>query len=173
MDKFVPNIYQRSIFTIDYEKLKKSGIKCLLFDLDNTIVPIHIKEPEKKVKDLFEELKDKEFKIIILSNSPKKRVAPFKDILNVDAAHSSKKPLKGKYQKIMKVYEYKDTQIAAIGDQLFTDILGANRMEFTSILVNPISKNDIFPTTINRYFEKKLMNHLNKKGLFEIGKYYD
>ena len=70
-DKFVPDIYQKSIYTIDYEKLKKSKIKCLIFDLENTIAPNNLKKPNKKLKDLFEELKDMGFKIIIVSNEIK------------------------------------------------------------------------------------------------------
>ena len=173
MEKFLPDIYQKSIFTIDYKKLLKSGIKCLLFDLDNTICPVNIKKPDKKTIDLFEELKDMGFKIIIISNNTKARVAPFKDILNVDAAHSSGKPFKHKYNKIMKIYNFKDSEIAAVGDQIITDVYGANRMEFTSILVNPISPSDGFATKFNRFIERKIMKRLAKKGLFEAGVYYD
>ena len=82
-DKFVPDIYEKSIYTIDYKKLKKRGIKCLIFDLDNTIAPTNLKKPNKKIKDLFEELKDMKFKIIIMSNEIKKRIEPFKDILGI------------------------------------------------------------------------------------------
>ena len=173
MDKFVPDIYQKSIFGINYEALKNSGIKCLLFDLDNTICPVNINEPDKKCKDLFEDLKDMDFKIIIVSNNSKGRVTPFKNILNVDAAHSSRKPFKTKYQKILKLYDFKDNEVAAIGDQLVTDIFGANRMGFTSILINPISKNEGFATKINRRIEKIIIKNLKRKGLFTIGEYYE
>ena len=56
MDNFVPDMYQKSIYHIDYEKLYDDGIRCLLFDLDNTCVPFKDKEPNKKLKDLFETL---------------------------------------------------------------------------------------------------------------------
>lgn len=174
MDKFVPDMYQKSLATINYQKLKKSGIKCLIIDLDNTIAPVTVLEPDKKIKDLFADIKDMGFKVIIMSNGNKSRVAPFKEGLNVDASASSKKPLKGKYKKIMKIYGFKDTEIACIGDQLVTDIFGANRMDMTSILVNPVSKNDLFLTRlINRSIEKRIIKKLEKKGLFEVGKYYE
>ena len=172
-DKFVPDIYQKSIYTINYQKLKKSGIKCIVFDLENTIAPINLKKPNKKIKDLFEELKDMRFKRIILSNEPKSRVEPFKDILGVDSAYYSFKPLKKKYKRIQELYHYKDTQIACIGDQLVTDILGANRMGFTSILVNPISTNEYVATKISRVFEKFIIKTLTKDHLLRKGKYYD
>ena len=58
LENFVPDIYAKSVFLINYKKLKKSGIKCILFDLDNTLAPNSVKKPSKKLIDLFEELKD-------------------------------------------------------------------------------------------------------------------
>lgn len=173
MKYFVPDIYQKSVFAINYNKLWKSGIKCLIFDLDNTLASIKEDLPNKKVKELFVELNEIGFKIIIMSNSGKERVEPFKDHLNVDAACKSFKPLKNKYRKILKTYGLKDIEIAAVGDQLLTDIFGANRMGFTSILVNPLSEEDFKATRINRIIEKKLYRMFAKKGIFEIGKYHD
>ena len=103
MEKYVPDIYQKSIYTIDYDKLKARGIKCLLYDLDNTLVPFDVKEADEKIKDLFDELKEKGFKVIIFSNSPKNRLKPFKDYLQVDCSASSRKPLKTSFLKISMV----------------------------------------------------------------------
>jgi len=173
MDKLVPDIYQKSIYTIDYKKLKKNGIKCLMFDLDNTIAPLTVSVPDKKMKDQIEHVKDMGFRVIILSNGPKFRVNPFKDGLNLDSSHSSMKPMKKKYIKIMKMYNLEDTEVACIGDQLLTDVLGANRMGLTSILVNPVSTDDIPITKINRFLENFIYNKLEKKGLLTKGNYYD
>lgn len=172
-DIFVPDMYQKSVYTIDYKKLKKIGIKCILFDLDNTIVPTSLNKPDKKIKMLFYELKNMGFKLIIISNSPKSRVEPFKNELQVDASAFALKPRKDKYLKIMKIYNFKPEQIAAIGDQLVTDIYGANRLNITSILVNSVSKKDFFASTLNRLFEKIIFKFLTKKGLFMRGKYYE
>ena len=172
MEIFKPDIYQKNIYDIDYQKLKKKGIKCLLFDLDNTLVPVTGTEPPKKVKELFAYL-ERDFKIIILSNSGYKRLIPFKEKLNVDAAASSKKPFKTKYLKVMELYKFKEHEIAAIGDQLLTDILGANRVGITSILINPIGEYEKFCTKINRFFEKFIYYHLKKKNLLIKGEYYD
>ena len=70
MEEYLPDIYQKSIYTIDYTKLLSRGIKCLLFDLDNTIVPPFSNELSKKAKELFIGLKQKGFKIILFTNSP-------------------------------------------------------------------------------------------------------
>lgn len=173
MEIYVPDIYQENIYKINYETLLSRGIKCLIFDLDNTIAPISNKKPTKKLKDLIEELKDMKFKILIVSNSPKKRVEPFKDILGVDSAYFSCKPLKKKYKKILHIYNFKPSQIAAIGDQLLTDIWGANRMDFTSILVNPMGTTDYALTKINRFIEPFIYNKLEKKELLKKGEYYE
>ena len=172
MDMFIPDIYQKSIYTIDYKKLKKNGIKCLLFDLDNTIAPYKVIEPDQKVKELFASL-EKNFKVIIISNSNKNRLRPFKEKLNVDVAFSSKKPFKTKYKKILELYNFKIDEVACIGDQLLTDILGANRMGFTSILVNRIAKYETIFTKFNRFFEKFILKNLAKKNLLVSGEYYD
>ncbi len=172
MDQFIPDLYQKNIYDIDYEKLKKKGIKCLLFDLDNTIVAVNEDVPSKKVKELFLYL-ERDFKVIIVSNSNQKRLIPFKEGLNVDVAASSRKPSRKKYLKIMDIYGFKKHEIAAIGDQLLTDILGANRIGITSILVNQIGEYEKFGTKINRFFEGFIRRSFKKKKILIKGDYYD
>lgn len=173
MDKLVPDKYYKSIYDIDYKQLKKSGIKYLIFDISNTLVPENAKEPNKRVKDLFEDLKNMNFKIILMSNNIKREVAPFKELLCVDSCYLSFKPLKHKYKKIIKTFDIDITEIACIGDQIFFDILGANRMKITSILVNPISADMYAVSKFNRRIETFAMNHLTKKDLFKRGRYYE
>ena len=155
MDKFIPDIYMQSVFKIDYKNLKKRGIKCLLFDLDNTLATYDESVPSREVKELIHLLSN-DFKVIILSNSSKKRLRPFKDILNIDVAYSSKKPLKKKYFKIMNIYNFKPEEIACIGDQIITDIFGANRVGAISILINPTGVKEPIWTRFNRFFEIKV-----------------
>ena len=172
MDMFIPDIYQKSIYTINYKKLKKNGIKCLLFDLDNTMVPYKTNEPDRRLKELFAYLQN-DFKVIIISNSNKNRLRPFKEKLNVDTAYKSFKPLKKKYKKILEMYHFKVSEVACIGDQLLTDVYGANRMELTSILVNRIAQYEVITTRINRFFEKFILRSLAKKNILVKGEYYD
>ena len=104
MDKYVPDMYQKSIYDINYDQLFSRGIRCLLFDLDNTLVPVDEKTPSDSVKKLFDELKNKGFKIIIFTNSPSKRARPFKDILEVDCCPFACKPFARKFLSVIKVY---------------------------------------------------------------------
>lgn len=173
MEQYIPDIYQKSIYTINYEKLIDRGIKCLLFDLDNTISPVGVKKPSKKTKELFDELKQMGFKVIIFSNSGSKRLEPFKEELQVEVHPNSLKPLKRNFLKIMDKYEFADSEVAIIGDQFLTDIIGGNKVGITTILVNPIGIKDFFFTKINRMREKRIINKLGEKLLFIKGRYYD
>lgn len=173
MDIFIPDMYQKSIYTINYEKLYEDGIRCLLFDLDNTCVPYVDKVPSKKLKDLFDRLKDMGFKVIIFSNATKKRLEPFKNGLIVDCSYSSRKPSKRKFLKVLKMFSFDLSETAIIGDQLFTDIFGGNRVGIKTILVNPMSDKDLFVTKIFRMLEKKQYNKMKKRGILTLGKYYE
>jgi len=173
MDIFVPDMYQKSIYTINYEKLFDDGIRCLLFDLDNTCVPYVEKNPSKKLKDLFDRLKDMGFKVIIFSNASKKRLEPFKNGLVVDCSYLSKKPSKIKFLKVLKMFSYDLSETAIIGDQLFTDIFGGNRVGIKTILVNPMSEEDMFFTKLFRMLEKSQFKKMSKRGILTMGKYYE
>lgn len=172
MNNFIPDIYAKNIFNVDYKKLKKDGIKCVLFDLDNTIAPLSENEPSRDVKELFAFIDDLNMKIIILSNSKKKRVAPFKESLNVDSAYLSMKPLKRKLKKVLGMFNLDFSEVALIGDQVLTDVFCANRCGVTSILVDPLTDEDKFFTKINRIFEKMILKKIEKKDIYEKGKYY-
>lgn len=173
MDIFVPDIYQKSIYAIDYDRLKSEGIKCILFDLDNTLVAPFIKVPNDKLIELFYKLKEKKFKIIIFSNSGKKRLEPFKNELDVDVAYNARKPFTYKYNKIIAMYKLELSEVVIIGDQLLTDIWGGNKVGIKTILVNPISKKDRIVTVLNRIIENSIMSHLKTHKLFTKGKYYE
>lgn len=172
MEKFIPDIYAKSIYAINYKKLKRKGIKCLLFDLNNTIASYETDYPSNKLRELFYTLSE-DFKVIIVSNSSKDRVRPFKEKLNVDSAYRAYKPFKRKYKKILNLYKYKDTEIACIGDMLITDIYGGNRMGFTTILVNKMSIEEPFYVKMLRKIDNKILNKLSKKEILIIGKYYE
>ena len=172
-ERFIPDKYYKSIYDINYKALKKTGIRCLIFGLNNTLVPEGINKPDKKLKDLMEELKDLDFEVIILSNQSKKSVTPFKEGLCVDSSYLSFKPFKYKYKKIVKIFGYKYYEVACIGSNFLFDIYGANKMNFTSILVNPVSLDEYAVTKINRKIENIIVDKLTAKDLFKRGRYYD
>ena len=173
MEKYVPDMYKPSIYDINYQKLLNQGIKCIMFDLDNTLVSPSTKKPTDEIKELFDKLKNMGFRIIIFSNSRKKRIEPFKNFLEVDCSALSRKPFKQKFLKVLALYNYTIDEVAIIGDQIMTDVLGGNKIGILTILVNPVSKKDMILTKFNRLLEKIVIRKLSKKSLFIKGKYYE
>ena len=173
MEKYIPDIYQKSIYTIDYSKLLSRGIKCILFDLDNTLVPPHSYDMPNKAKDLIISLKQKGFKVLIFSNSPKMRVKQFKNFFDVDGFHSAFKPLQYKFKKVINDYGYNVKEIVIIGDHLMTDVVGGNKNGITTILVNPVSNKDHVLSKLGRKIENHKMKKLRDRDLFCKGRYYD
>jgi len=173
MDLFIPDMYQKSIYTIDYDKLFLDGIKCLLFDLDNTCIPYVEKVPSQKLISHIERLKNMGFKVIIFSNAPRKRVEPFKNAMQIDACANACKPRKAKFLKVMKMFNLDLSEVAIIGDQLMTDIYGGNKVGIKTVLVNPMSNDDFITTKILRIIERRKFNKLSKKGILKVGKYYE
>lgn len=166
---YKPNAYFKDIFSINYNQLKNNGIKCLLIDIDNTIARVDEKYPEDKIVSLIKKL-NKDFKVIIFSNAITPRVNKFKKKLSTDAIPFACKPFSFSYKRVLKKYNYQEKEIAAIGDQIYTDIKGANKMNIKSILINPISSKESLITKINRYKENKLIR--NKKIIIR-GEYYE
>lgn len=173
IELFKPDMYVKDIYSIDYKKLKSYGIKCLLFDLDNTLVPYYKNKPSRKVKDFIEKVKDMGFKVIIFSNSNKKRLTPFKNVLEVDCSASSRKPFQTKFKKVLSEYKYSQSEVAMIGDQIPTDVYGGNRMGIFTVLVKPMTKKEAFVTRFNRMAERRIIKKLEKRNIFKRGEFYD
>jgi len=171
MEKYVPDVYQESIFKVNYDLLQSKGIKCLLFDLDNTIAPYNKKECTKEVKELFENIKNK-FNIFIFSNSPKKRVSMFAKELGINYVSNAMKPSNTKFLELLKNQKLTENEVAIIGDQMVTDIKGGNNVGIITVLVKPISSYDPIWTKIGRFREKRIIKKLRKKNLFK-GRFYN
>ncbi|MBQ9014399.1 MAG: YqeG family HAD IIIA-type phosphatase [Bacilli bacterium] len=169
---FIPKAYSKNIYEINYDKLKKKGIKCILFDLDNTISPEYEILLNKKIKTFLNKLK-KDFKVIIMSNNFPHRLKKFGKYYDVDVLSLSLKPLLYKYIYVLLKYRFKRSEIVAVGDQLVTDILGGNKIGITTILVDPMTNKDGKATFLNRKIEKKLYSYFKKNNILEKGKYYE
>ncbi len=172
MEKYIPDIYQKSIYKINYESLYSRGIKCLIIDLDNTLAPITLKTPNKKIKDLISSLNKMGFKIIIFSRSLKKTKV-FSDALGVDVLFKSFKSLKKFFTKIIADYNLDIENVALIANQMVKDIKCGNLVGITTILVNPIGKKEYFTTYTSRILENIISKKLRENDLFTKGKYYE
>ena len=166
-NKFIPDIYEESVFDVDYIKLYESGIRLILTDLDNTLVSYKDDVVGEKLSSWINERKKEGFEIMIISNNSKKmRVMNFANKLGIKFIARAMKPLKGGFKKILKLAErkYKANEIVAIGDQLMTDVFAANRMNYKSILVKAIDrKTETWTTRFNRTLERHVLKVISKK----------
>ncbi len=169
---FYPKIYQENIYQIPYDKLYQEHVRCLLFDLDNTLGLLSEKEASEKVKKLFQKL-EKRFIIVIVSNHvSKRRVSNFAKSLHCEYFYFAMKPSTRCFRKIMKKFSLKKEELCMIGDQLITDVLAANRFGITACLVEPLSKKDLKITSLNRILENYIIKYYQKKKKFKKGEYY-
>ena len=161
--KFYPKEYVKSAYQIDFQKLYHLGYRGLLFDIDNTLVE-HGADANESSIELFKKLKALGFRICLLSNNKEERVKRFNEKIQVDYIFHAKKPLKDSYLKALKRMNGTKKTTIFIGDQIFTDILGANRCKMFSILIEPIEERDIFITRIKRPIENIIKkNYQNKQ----------
>lgn len=170
--KFLPDMYVKDVKSIPYNKLKKMGIKCLIFDLDNTLALLDEVEPPKRVTDLIDKL-SKDFKVFIITNSKGRRALPYMEVLDIEIISFAMKPFTKGLREISKKYKFKKQEMVMIGDQLVTDILSGKNFGIKTIFVDALGEKDLKITKLNRFIEKKIINKYNKKGIFERGKYYE
>jgi len=160
----MPNEHVKSVFEIDPLHLKRKGIKGIITDLDNTLIPWDVRDANPEIINWFEKMAKHEIKVMIISNNNEERVSIFSEPLKIPYVHSARKPLRRSFNKAAKQLNLTNKQIAVIGDQLLTDILGGNLGGFYTILVVPIVQTDAKITRINRAIERRILNYLRKKG---------
>lgn len=164
IENFFPNQYLKSIYQLNIEQLKEQGIKGIIFDIDNTLVPYDQVEPNERIIDFFETIRKQGIKITLVSNNTEKRVIKFNEKLKVFAVPSSKKPSRRGLQKAMQLMQCTPEQTIIVGDQIFTDIYAGNRAGVHTVLVIPVSEKDEWKTKIKRGIEKKVIRLYDKRN---------
>lgn len=165
MKNLKPDLIYKGVQYIDYKVLKSKGIEGILLDIDNTLID-YSKKLSKEIINWVENAKKEGFKICILSNSNKmEKILPIAEILNLEYVTFAKKPSKRGYLKAAKLINVDVSKIAMVGDQVFTDVLGANRVGMLSIYVEPINKKEYWYTKWKRPIESMILKILNtEKG---------
>ena len=152
-DMFFPYLYVASTYVINFEKLYEEGIRGIIFDIDNTLVP-HGAPADKRAIELFERLKRIGFKCCLISNNQEPRVKMFNEKIQVDYVYDAHKPSTRNYRKAMEIMGTDTGSTIFIGDQLFTDVWGAKRAGIPNILVKPIHPKEEIQIVLKRYLEK-------------------
>ena len=163
--KIYPRLYCKNILEVTPEFLKENNIKALILDVDNTLLDFDLKIIDG-LENWGKTMKENEIKCIILSNSNKEtKVKMVADLLGIEYIKFAMKPLKRGFKMAQERLEIPNENIAAIGDQIFTDVIGANRMKMFSILVKPLAEKDLWMTRFKRPIEELVIkNYLKKIG---------
>ncbi len=156
LEMFYPDEYLDSTYSIDFEEWYQRGYRGILFDIDNTLVPHGAPADERAIK-LFEHLKELGLKTCLLSNNKEPRVKSFADQVKSPYIYKGGKPGAKGYKKAMGIMGTDIKTTLFVGDQLFTDILGANRLGIQTVLVKPINPKEEIQIVLKRYLEKPVL----------------
>lgn len=165
LQKLCPNEFTLSVTDINAESLQRNGIKALLIDLDNTLVPWQGYNIPDEIIAWVRKMSDDGLKVCLVSNTRTAgRLDRISAILDVKFAVKALKPRRAGFLEALKLLDVNANEAAVIGDQIFTDILGGNRLGIYTILVRPMHRREFFGTKISRFFEFLLMKSFRKRG---------
>ena len=160
-----PNMQVRKITDITIEMLRKNNIKGMILDVDNTLIDLD-RVPLEGIKEWLDNMKNEGIKFCIASNSLKKdKIEKIAKMLDIPYVHFSVKPTKIGLKRAKKILGVENSEnIAEVGDQLFTDVLGTNRMKMFSILTEPLCEEKVKINNIKRKLEKQVLKKQKAKN---------
>ena len=158
-----PNVYFNNVQEITIEFLMKNKIKALILDVDNTLIDYY-KNLSDEIIEWSNNLQGQGIKMYILSKTNKKeKVETVAKKLKLPYEMFAQKPFKKGFLKIQKIINIKSENIAVVGDQIFTDIIGGNKCDMFTILVDPVDKKDYWYTAWKRPIENKIKKKFIKR----------
>lgn len=161
-ERFFPDAYMDSTYVIDFEKLYKEGIRGVIFDIDNTLVPHGAPADERAIR-LFARLRSIGLDYCLISNNRLPRVKPFADAVQAKFVEDAHKPSRKNYLKAMKLMHVDLDSCIFVGDQIFTDVYGAKRCGMRTILVKPLHPKEEIQIVLKRYLEKIVLYFYQKE----------
>lgn len=153
----LPDYYFESLKDARPEIITKRGRRVVLIDLDNTLVPRNEQEISEEVKTWIKQAQEEGLALCIVSNNWEGKVRKIADELGLPLVAPAGKPRKKAFLKALSILRVEASQAAIVGDQLFTDVLGGNRIGLLTILVKPLSSKELIHTRFLRLVEKKIL----------------
>lgn len=148
-----PDLYYSSVHAIDLDALARDGIRVLLLDLDNTILPRDTNVVPQDLKDWAAALKERGFSVYLVSNNWHERVHHVASELGFGLVDKAVKPLPFAFMRALARAHARRSEAAVVGDQVFTDILGGRLLGMRTVLVSPLSATDLPHTLLLRRLE--------------------
>lgn len=165
---FLPRLQVASVYQINLDELAAAGVRGIITDLDNTLVGARDPQATPELTDWLQTVQDRGFSVVIVSNNNRTRVTRFAEPIGIPSIAAAKKPLRKAFRQALDMLDLAPDQTVVVGDQLLTDVFGANRMGMHAILVTPIAPQDESSfTRINRRIERRIFQSLRKRGLLE------
>lgn len=162
LETFYPDNEVDSAYAIDYEGLYGKGIRGIIFDIDNTLVP-HGEPADERAVQLFARLHAIGFRTMLLSNNKEPRVKMFNDGVGSAYIFKAGKPGREGYVKAMGRMQTTPENTIFVGDQLFTDVWGAKKAGIVTYLVKPIHPKEEIQIVLKRYLEKIVLFFYHRK----------
>ena len=156
LNKLYPDTYLDSIDDIDFEMYYKKGIRGIVSDIDNTLVP-HGAPADEHIIKVFEKIHGMGIDTCLISNNKKPRVEPFAKAVNSKFIYDAHKPTRESYKKAMELMNTDKESTLFIGDQIFTDIWGANRTGIETVMLKQIDKKEEIQIILKRIPEKLIL----------------
>jgi len=155
--KLLPDYTVANVMCLDKAFYESHGIKAVIFDIDNTLVRHTQLTPTDEVCEYFEFLKKLGIKYAIVSNNTVERVEAFCKNLGVVYYGKALKPRKKFLKKTIEALGVAAQETCLVGDQIFTDMYGANRMNFLSVMVTAVGEDETSFVSFKRRFEKSIL----------------
>ncbi len=159
-----PDQHLNNIFEIDTAYLKALGIKGIITDMDNTLVAWSDRTVYPRLAEWFANLKREGFKLFIVSNNSEDRGSKLASEVDIPAIWYAVKPSRRAFRKAIEQMQLSPEEVAVVGDQIFTDVLGGNRLGLHTILVTPISEKEFIWTRFPRMLERIVLSKIIKNG---------
>lgn len=168
----IPNCYVKDVYDISYKELYKRGYCNIIFDIDNTLLPVNDIKVHKKLIDLFNRLHSLNFNVCIVSNNKLERVLPVAKKLDVAYLEEAKKPNREAFDKALEILNGNVDDTIMVGDQMLSDIKGGNEYGLYTILVDPFDNKYDIKTGTSRILQNMMIKKLERKNVFHRKNYY-
>lgn len=154
---FEPSLQARSVLDIDLESLRRKGVKGLLLDLDDTLVPADSSVAPDDIRDWLVRTRETFELHIVSNNRNRRRVEDLAEKLGLPGVYRARKPFDRGFRQALERLGLAPDQVAVVGDQLFTDVLGGRWLGASTVWVRPLSSERIWLRRCMRLLEESIL----------------
>ncbi len=166
MSMLCPHRYCGRVSEVDPAELKSLGIRAVLLDLDNTLVPWQGHDVPEDVLDWLERLRAAGLRLYLVSNTRfGRRLRQLSERLQIPCVRRAWKPRRRGFRNALAALSVAPEHTAMVGDQMFTDVLGGNRLGLYTIMVRPMARREFVGTKVSRFVERRLLRRFVREGL--------